>query len=144
MIALDTNFLVHAHRMDSPHHGQAYAQALALMQGHGAWGIPNPCISEFLNIVTHPRIYQQPTPVSQALAQIDAWLESPSGSILHSGLRFWPTLKEIAAQGQLRGGQYHDARIAAVCIENSVAQLWTVDRDFSRYPQLKIFNPLGN
>jgi uncharacterized protein len=142
MIALDTNFLIHAHRMDSPHHAVAYAKVKVLMQGTVPWGIPNPCISEFLNIATHPKIYQTPTPIAQALAQIDAWLESPVGSILHSGESFWPTLKSIAQSAQLRGAQYHDARIAAVCLENSFTTIWTVDRDFSRYKHLKAINPI--
>ncbi len=36
----------------------------------------------------------------------------------------------------------HDARIAAICIQNSVAALWTADRDFSRFASLKTRNPL--
>jgi uncharacterized protein len=143
MIALDTNFLVHVHRMDSPLHDRAYAIARELMQSGRAWGIPNPCISEFLNVVTHPKIYQTPTPVIRALEQIDAWLESPTGSILHSSQNFWPLLRQLAQDTQLRGGQYHDARIAAVCMENSVTALWTIDRDFGRYKQLKAVNPLA-
>jgi uncharacterized protein len=51
-------------------------------------------------------------------------------------------LKEIATQGQIRGGQIHDARIAAICLQHGVSELWTADRDFSRFPQLKTRNPL--
>jgi hypothetical protein len=29
-------------------------------------------------------------------------------------------------------GQFHDARIAAVCIENGVQEIWTINRDDSR------------
>lgn len=36
----------------------------------------------------------------------------------------------------------HDARIAACCLLGGVGELWTVDRDFSRFPALKTRNPL--
>ena len=37
----------------------------------------------------------------------------------------------------------HDARIAAICLHNGVTELWTADRDFSRFKPLKTVNPLG-
>jgi predicted nucleic acid-binding protein len=40
------------------------------------------------------------------------------------------------------GSQVHDARIAATCLEHNVAELWTADRDFSRFAGLRIRNPL--
>ena len=36
----------------------------------------------------------------------------------------------------------HDARIAAICIENGVREFWSADRDFNRFPSLKVRNPL--
>jgi hypothetical protein len=39
---------------------------------------PWPCLHEFLAVVTHPRIYVPPTPLAQAIDQVDAWLESPT------------------------------------------------------------------
>ena len=44
--------------------------------------------------------------------------------------------------GKLQGGQFHDARIAALCIENGVTVLWSADRDFGRFKALKTVNPL--
>lgn len=41
-----------------------------------------------------------------------------------------------------RGALIHDARIAACCLTGGVGELWTVDRDFSRFPALKTRNPL--
>lgn len=31
-------------------------------------------------------------------------------------------------------GKVYDARIAAVCLDHGVAELWTADRDFSLFP----------
>ena len=36
----------------------------------------------------------------------------------------------------------HDARIAALCLSHGVRELWSADRDFSRFPALRTRNPL--
>ncbi len=82
MIALDTNILVYAHREDSPWHAAAYRALGTLAEGSSPWAIPWPCLHEFLAVVTHPRIYDPPTPLALALDQIEAWLASPSLIIL--------------------------------------------------------------
>jgi predicted nucleic acid-binding protein len=40
------------------------------------------------------------------------------------------------------GPLVHDARIAALCLSHGIRELWTADRDFSRFPRLKTANPL--
>jgi predicted nucleic acid-binding protein len=40
------------------------------------------------------------------------------------------------------GPRIHDARIAALCIQHGVDEIWTADRDFSRFPGIKTRNPL--
>jgi len=35
-----------------------------------------------------------------------------------------------------------DARIAACCIDAGAHELWSADRDFSRFPELRVRNPL--
>jgi toxin-antitoxin system PIN domain toxin len=142
MIALDTNILVYAHREDSPWHVQAESQVRELAEGRAGWAIPWPCLHEFLAIVTHPRIYAPPTPLALALDQVDAWLESPSLMVLAESGRYWPELRQALTAGQVSGPQVHDARVAALCRLHGVRELWTADRDFSRFPGLKVKNPL--
>ena len=74
MIAVDTNVLVYAHRVDSPWHVPARAAVTALAEASVLWAIPWPCIHEFLGVVTHTRIFSPPTPVERACDQVDAWL----------------------------------------------------------------------
>lgn len=142
MIAVDTQVLVHAHREDSAWHPAAYALLVALAEGPAPWAIPWPCLHEFLAIVTHPRIYAPPTPLSRALDQVDAWLRSPSLTVLAEGGGYWPVLQEEATVGRTVGPRIHDARIAALCRHHGVAELLTADRDFSRFPSLSVRNPL--
>jgi toxin-antitoxin system PIN domain toxin len=142
MIALDTNLLVYAHREDSPWHDRAYARVAELAEGRSAWAIPWPCLHEFLAIATHPRIYRPPTPLAQALDQIEAWLEAPGLTILSEVDGYWPDLRVALETGRVSGPQVHDARVAALCRLHGVRELWTADRDFSRFLGLTVRNPL--
>jgi uncharacterized protein len=142
MIAVDTNILVYAHREDSPWHAAAYGRVVKLAQGRAIWAIPWPCLYEFLAIVTHPKIYDPPTPLNLALDQIEAWLESPSLTLLAEGEGHWPGFRSLVSDGKIIGPQVHDARIAALCQTHGIKELWTADRDFSRFPGLVKRNPL--
>jgi hypothetical protein len=142
MIAVDTNVLVFAHRRDSQWHEAAAKHVRSLAEGSGAWAIPWPCVYEFLAVATHPRVYDPPTKAPQAIAQVRAWMESPTLTLLAEGpafeVRLFPTL---TASGVV-GPRVHDARIAALCLHHGVRELWTADRDFTRFPELEVRNPL--
>lgn len=142
MIAVDTNVLVYVHREDSPWHEAAFARLSELAEGRAAWAIPWPCLHEFLAIVTHPQIYNPPSPLETALAQVEAWLEAPGLVLLGETGSYWPELRATLTMGRVAGPQVHDARIAALCSLHGVQELWTADRDFSRFPELKARNPL--
>ncbi len=142
MIAVDTNILVYAHRADSSWHEPASSVITELAEGQSPWAIPWPCIYEFLAIVTHPRIYKPPTPVEDALVQVDRWLESPSVHLISDDDAFFEVVRPIVKASGVRGGAVHDARIVALCVYHGVKKLLTADRDFSRFPQVRTENPL--
>lgn len=142
MIAVDTNVLVYAHREDSPWHDAAVARITELAEQRASWAIPWPCIHEFLAIVTHPRIFAPPSPLQAALDQVEAWLEAPSLVLLAEADDYWPTLRTALVEGRIAGPLIHDARVAALCRLHGVRELWTADRDFSRFPSLVARNPL--
>ncbi|HLB31193.1 MAG TPA: TA system VapC family ribonuclease toxin [Gammaproteobacteria bacterium] len=143
MIAVDTNILLYAHREDSDFHQPAVMCLQQLAEGNATWALPWPCLHEFFAIATHPRIYSPPTPMRQAIEQIEAWLESPSVVLLAESVEHWLTLKALLTGGKITGPQVHDARIAALCLQHGVRELWSLDRDFGRYAKLKVRNPLG-
>jgi toxin-antitoxin system PIN domain toxin len=142
MIAVDTNILVYAHREESSQHETAQQVVQDLGLGNQRWAIPWPCLLEFFNVVTRTGLWPTPTPPQTALAVIDLWLTSPSLTLLHEDVGYWPILKELAQSGRIAGPRIHDARIAALCLHHGVRELWTADRDFSRFPLLKTRNPL--
>jgi toxin-antitoxin system PIN domain toxin len=142
MIAVDTNILVYAHREDSEWHAQAERVVRELAEGTSAWTIPWPCVHEFLAITTHPRIFRSPTPPLAALDQIEAWFESPSLTTLSEDEDYWVALRTLIGQARITGPHVHDARVAALCLSHAVRELWTSDRDFSKFPALRVRNPL--
>lgn len=142
MIAVDTNILVYAHREDSPFHSTAMRCIAGLAEGSAPWAIPWPCLHEFLAIVTHPRIYRPPTPLGTACGQIGAWLGSPSLAMLTEADGYWPQLRSVVVSGQVIGPRVHDARIVAICRQHDVRELWSADRDFSRFRDISVVNPL--
>lgn len=142
MIAVDTNILVYAHRADADWHDRAAVCVRRLAEGRAAWAIPWPCVHEFLAIVTHPRIFEPPTPLPAALDQVDAWLESPTLMLLSEGDEHWSRLRTLIDAGRVVGAQVHDARVAALCLAYGVREIWTADRDFGRFPALVSVNPL--
>jgi hypothetical protein len=142
VIAVDTNILVYAHREDSPFHDAAFRRVAELAEGPAIWSVPWPCLHEFLAIVTHPRIYVPPTPLARALDQVDAWLQSPTLALLTESAEHWRRLRALIAGGRIAGPQVHDARVAALCRQHGVRELWSADRDFSRFAGLTVVNPL--
>ncbi len=69
MIAVDTNILVYAHRVDAPFHAVAVRCVTTLAEGRAAWAISWPCVHEFLGSVTRQRVFDPPTPLDAALAR---------------------------------------------------------------------------
>ena len=142
MIAIDTNILVYAHREDSTWHEAADRCLGSAAESGAPWAIPWPCIHEFLAIVTHPRIYDPPTPQGDALEQVACWLEVPTIVLLAEATGYWPALRETLATSRVAGPRVHDARIAVLCRQHGVSELWTADRDFGRFAGLRFKNPL--
>ena len=142
MIAVDTNILVYAHREDAEWHSTAYEKLKNLAEGNAAWAIPWPCIHEFLAIVTHPRVYKPPSSLAAAIDQVEAWLESQTVVLLAESNVHWQQLKELLLSGKAAGAKVHDARIAALCLQHGVSELWSADRDFGRFPNVPVVNPL--
>jgi uncharacterized protein len=97
---------------------------------------------EFYAIVTPPKIYNPPSTNDEAIKQISAWIASKSLVVIGETGAHWVTLKSQVIAGKVVGPQIHDTRIAALCLQHDVHELWSADRDFTRYPLLKTRNPL--
>jgi predicted nucleic acid-binding protein len=62
--------------------------------------------------------------------------------LLAEAIGSWPALRETLDASRVAGPRVHDARIAALCRQHGVSELWTVDRDFGRFAGVRFKNPL--
>jgi toxin-antitoxin system PIN domain toxin len=142
VIAIDTNLLVYAHRPEMPFHERARQVLTEAVAGTEPVSVPWPCVHEFLAVVSNPRIFKDPTPMNVALDAVRRLLASLSGGFLAEGEGYLDTLERVVRPALLQGAIVHDARVAALCLFHGVRVLWSADRDFSRFPDLTVVNPL--
>jgi toxin-antitoxin system PIN domain toxin len=142
VIAFDTNILVYACRADIPFHARARELVESAMRSPAPWAIAWPCVHEFIAIVTNARIFKTPTPPEIAFTQLREFRDHDNLMFLSESDGYLPRLEQIALAAHIRGGAIHDARIAAICLHHGVSELWSADRDFSRFPALQTRNPL--
>jgi len=140
VIAVDTNILLYAHREEAPWH-EAATRCLADLAAE-SWAIPWPCVHEFLAIATHPRIFDPPSRLDDALLALESWRSMSTATFLSEMEGYAEVLESVLRGAKVVGPRIHDARIAALCKQHAVAELWTADRDFSRYGWLVARNPL--
>ena len=116
---------------------------MSLAEGDRLWATPWPCCFEFLSVVTNRRIRKDSasTP-TQAWQQFRAWTASPSNRMIGETDDFVSILRRFVERPRIVGGVVHDARIAAICVAHGVEELYTRDRDFSMFPELRTRDPI--
>jgi toxin-antitoxin system PIN domain toxin len=141
VLAVDTNVLVFAEITSSRHHARALDLLQDLAEGARPQAIPRPCVYEFLRVVTHPRVFHPPVPLDRALPDLDRILGSPSLGLLSETPRHAEIMGRVFEEGGVAGNLIHDAHIAALCLQHGVSELLTGDRDFKRFPGLRVVDP---
>jgi len=130
----DVNVLVAASRADHPHH----APALAWLEGVLDDGGPRrnfivlPMVAAgFLRLVTHPKVFAEPTPIEAAQAFLGALLAVPGVVMIELGPE-WPLLGQLCAKHKLVGNDIPDAWIAAA-VQTNHEHLGSFDKGFRRW-----------
>jgi len=141
MIALDTNLLVYAHRPEAHFHTQAAGLIAQLIAQNKSWGIPFHCIVEFAAVTSNRKLWIEHSSPEAIVDQVNAWCELPRVRVLGDDAGAWAYFAKVLVAARPTGGGVHDARIASCCLSHGVTELLTVDRDFSRYPELRTRNP---
>lgn len=141
MVALDVNVLVYAHRAEQSEHIACRRLWEDLQRREEVCGVPDLVLSSFLRIVTHPRIYRVPTPISEALRAIEEIRSAANFRPLNPGPRHWDIFTWLVESSQARGNLVTDAYLASIAIEHGCEWIST-DRDFARFPGLRWRHPL--
>ncbi|OGQ91073.1 MAG: twitching motility protein PilT [Deltaproteobacteria bacterium RIFOXYA12_FULL_58_15] len=141
MILVDANLLLYAYDGSSPFHERARNWWQDQLSKPDPVRLAWSTIIAFIRIGTHPRVYEQPLQIDEAVAQVESWLERPMVDTLEPSTRHWAILSQLINTSQASGNLVTDAHLAALAIEHG-ATLCSSDRDFSRFDQLDWNNPM--
>jgi len=142
MILLDVNVLVHVHREDADRH-EEYTLWLKreLVQPAGV-AVSELALSGFLRVVTHPKVFKNPTPLKMALEFAEDFRSREQVHILAPGTAHWALFTDLCAKAEAKGNLIPDAYHAALALETGCEWI-TLDRGFARFPGLRWKHPLG-
>ena len=135
MIAPDVNVLVDVFREDSVHHARVASWWREEVNGESTIALFELVLAGFVRVVTHPRIFARPAPLSAALSVVDAHVRQANAMVLRPGARHWGIFARLCAAADARGALVADAYLAALALEHGCAWI-TSDRDFARFPGL--------
>jgi uncharacterized protein len=142
VIVLDANLLIYAYDSSASQHTATRQWIEQIFSGPDVVGLPWQAITAFLRLMTNRKLPGTRFSLEQASAIVDSWLTQPNINLLRPGDQHWPILRRMLVEGQAPGGLVSDAVIAALAIEYG-GVLYTTDRDFARFPALRLKNPLN-
>ena len=141
MILVDANLLLYACDSSASQHQAARRWLEDAFSGAEPVLLPWNSIPAFLRIATNPAAWNNPLSVPEAVAIVDDWLSLPIVTVPTPGERHWIILRGLLPQAQCRGPLAMDAHLAALAIEHG-ATMCTHDRDFARFPGLRLSDPV--
>jgi toxin-antitoxin system PIN domain toxin len=142
VLLIDVNVIVYAHREDAVDHPRYRQWLTGLIGGDAAYGLADLVLSGFVRVVTHPRVFRDPSPLEVALAFVSEIRDRPHRIPVEPGERHWNIFTGLCRTGNARGNLVADAYLAALAIESG-AEWITTDRDYGRFPGLRWRHPLA-
>lgn len=144
MIVPDANLLLYAYDSSSPFHQAARAWWQGCLSGQESVGLAHPTLFAFLRISTNPRAFSQPMTLAEAAEQVRSWLERKVSQVLQeSADHATQVIQLLQAAGGTAGNLVTDAQIGALSVAYR-AVVHTADRDFLRFPDVRVHFPLDH
>jgi len=141
MILIDVNILVYAHRPDAEDHAKYQYWLEDVLNSGETCGLSELALCGMVRIVTHPRIYPDPTPISLAVELANRLRDHDSCVVVSPGGQHWQIFAQLCKASGAKGNLVSDAYFAALAIESG-AEWITADRDYARFPGLRWRHPL--
>jgi len=132
---------VYAFREDAPDHRSYRVWLEGVVSGAEAFAVSDLVLSGMVRVVTHPRVFKEPAPVSAAIAFADAVRSAPNAVPISPGERHWEIFCDLCVRARARGNLVPDAYLAALAIESGSDWVST-DSDYARFPGLRWRHPL--
>jgi|SRR5712671_5901436 len=142
MILIDVNVLVYAHRPDAHEHTRYRNWLEEALNSGEVCGFSELALCGMVRIITHPRIYPDPTPIELALRFANELREHDACIAVSPGERHWGIFARLCEAAGAKGNLVSDAYFAALAIESG-ADWITADRDYARFPGLRWRHPLA-
>lgn len=139
---IDANILLYAVVSDYPQHTIAKDWFEKQLNGPRQVAIPWPSLLAFIRISTNHKLFSQPFSVQQAWDYVDEWTGLSSVWIPQPLERHGEILKDLLLKTNASGNLVPDAHLAAIAIEHGLT-VYSADRDFARFEQLKWGNPVA-
>jgi hypothetical protein len=140
MLLPDVNVIVYAYREAAPNHERYREWLEGLVNGDEAYGVSDLVLSGFLRIVTHPRVFNPPSPIDDALAFAHEVRGQPGCVVITPGPRHWQIFAALCHATGARGNLIPVAYLAALAIESG-SEWITTDGDYARFPGLRWRRP---
>ncbi len=136
MKLFDVNILINAHRAENPGHAFYRRWLTDLLQGPDTFLYCELVLSSFIRVVTHPKIYRTPTPLTLTMAFTNEIRACPNGVAIMPGARHWEIFSQLCHRTEASGNLIPDAYLAALGIEAD-AEWISADEDFAAFePEL--------
>jgi uncharacterized protein len=134
--------LVYAHRKDAVDHGPIKTWLEKTVNRRAPFGLSPHVLSGVLRVVTHPKVFDPPSPIDVALEFVESLRSRPNCVEIQPGPRHWEIFVDLCRAGRATGNDVPDAYLAALAIESG-SEWVTTDGGFSRYEGLRWRHPLG-
>jgi hypothetical protein len=138
---LDANVLLYAYDSSSPHHVVCRAWLEEALNAEESVALPWQTMLAFVRIATNPKATRKPLSGPAACTIVASWLSRPNVAVVGHGERFWEIFRMQVSEAQISGPLVTDAALAALAMENG-AMLCSTDRDFRRFKNLRVLDPL--
>ncbi len=140
---LDSNILLYA-KMDAMPEHKIVSKWLekTVSDRNNTLHVCETSVLSFLRIATNEKVFQPVLPTTDAQNFIESFLNCPNVNLLCASANHFTEVTKLMDKLNLRGNSVMDVHLAVLALSIG-ATLATRDKDFTKIPYLKTFNPLA-
>ncbi|MBE7182447.1 MAG: PIN domain-containing protein [Terriglobus roseus] len=143
MKLIDANLLLFSYDPGAAMHTKARRWFEQTLSSGERIGIPMLAISAFVRISTDKRLPRTNLRMADALGAVQSWLNLDNVEVIHTSNKTWQITVEVLRSSGVTGSMITDVQLAALAIEHG-ATLYSNDRDFARFKQVRWIDPFAD
>jgi uncharacterized protein len=141
MILPDVNLLLYANIDSGPQHALARPWFEGLLNGGQPVGLAPVAVAGFIRLSTNRRVFTSPLEVADAIFRVRQWALRSNVELLTQDQEVVRLTLDLLLDAGAAGNLTTDAQLAAHALV-SRGTIASADGDFSRFPRVKVVNPL--